>query len=107
MLDREPDGSGFAFWTRQLQTERYSPAEVLIGFSEAHEFRDKMHGRANAASNYAHLLGRVPTEKEYVLDEVYGHFFVDNPSEVGGWWWTSVSGYERVIDLAEFKTRVG
>jgi hypothetical protein len=107
VLDREPDGSGFAFWTRQLQTERYSPAEVLIGFSEAHEFRDKMHGRANAASNYAHLLGRVPTEKEYVLDEVYGHFFVDNPSEVGGWWWTSVSGYERVIDLAEFKTRVG
>ena len=114
VLDRTPDGSGFAFWTRQLQTERYSPAEVLIGFSESHEYRDRMHGRANAASVYAHLLGRVPTDKEYVLDEVYGHFFVDNPMHISDdgvspdWWpWLTVSGYERVIDLAEFKTRVG
>lgn len=106
VLGRTPDGSGFAFWTRQLQTERYSPAEVLIGFSEAHEFRDKVHARTNAASVYAHLLGRVPTATEYVLDAVYGHFFVDNPAEVG-FSFTGVSGYERVIDLAEFKSRVG
>lgn len=105
VLDRNPDGSGFAFWTRQLQTERYTPAEVLIGFSESHEFEEKTHQRANAASHYAHLLGRVPTEKEYVLDEVYGHFFIHNPDELGFWAWGTVSGYQRVIDLSEFAAR--
>ena len=105
VLNRKPDGSGFAFWTRQLQTERYSPAEVLIGFSEAHEFRDLMHRRTTAGSVYAHLLGRMPTAEEYVLDTLYEHFFVDNPTErlfLGPNW---VSGYERLISLNEFKTR--
>ena len=106
VLGRNPDGSGFSFWTRQLQTERYSPAEVLIGFSESHEFRDRVHARTNAASVYAHLLGRMPTATEYVLDSVYSHFFVDNPGEVNPGF-TGVSGYERLIDLNEFKTRIG
>lgn len=105
VLNRTPDGAGFAFWTRQLQTERYTPAEVLIGFSEAHEFRNLMHDRTTAGSVYAHLLGRMPTPEEFVLDTLYGHYFVDNPTEFLYLGPGYVSGYERVISLDEFKTR--
>ena len=88
---------------------------MLIGFSEAHEFRDRVHARTNAASVYAHLLGRVPTDKEYVLDDVYNHFFVDNPTGlwVGGDFpapefvvaGSYVSGYHRLIDTTEYAAR--
>jgi hypothetical protein len=105
VLNRDPDGAGFAFWTRQLQTERYTPAEVLIGFSEAHEFKQLMHDRTTAGSVYAHLLGRMPTPEEFVLDTIYDHYFVDSPGDflyLGPNW---VSGYERLISLAEFAAR--
>lgn len=114
VLDRTPDGSGFSFWTRQLQTERYTPAEVLIGFSESHEFKDRMHRRVTAAVNYAHLLGRVPTDAEYVLHEFYGEDFWDNPNEptqfwiwdpILGEWVPFVDGYELIIDSSEYAAR--
>lgn len=67
VLNRYPDGQGTAFWTRQLQTERYSPAEMMIGFSESQEYKNKMETRVNIGIAFAHLLGRMPTQSEYVL----------------------------------------
>ncbi len=67
VLNRYPDGQGVAFWTRQLQTERYSPAEMMIGFSESQEYKNKMETRVNIGIAFAHLIGRMPTEAEYVL----------------------------------------
>ncbi len=45
VLARTPDGSGFSFWTRQLQSGRYSRAEVMIGFSESQEYKERLEFR--------------------------------------------------------------
>lgn len=114
VLNRVPDGSGFSFWTRQLQTERQSPAEVMIGFTESHEFKARMHTRVTTGINYAHLLGRVPTEAEYVLHEFYWEAFWDNPTEPYQDWVFDPqlgvdvprpTGYDILIDSAEYKAR--
>lgn len=104
VLDRTPDGSGFAFWTRQLQTERYSPAEVLIGFSESQEFKTRMAPRVATGMAFVHMLDRVPTEDEYVLAEFYGDLFPTSPDFFG---YSGVTGlYETIIDSAAYKARV-
>jgi hypothetical protein len=115
ILDRDPDGSGFSFWTRQLQTERMGPAEVMIGFTESEEYKMRKHVRVAAGTNYAHLLGRVPTEAEYVLHEFYWEAFWTNPT----WAWPDSfvfdpvlgvdvprpTGFEIIVDSAEYKAR--
>ena len=78
VLDRTPDGSGFSFWTRQLQSGRYSRAEVMIGFSESEEYKGRLGFRIATGIAYAHMLGRVPTDSEYFLAEIFGEGF-DQP----------------------------
>ncbi len=66
VLDRDPDAAGFSFWTRQLQDGRYSPAEVMIGFSESKEFEQDTALEFGTALVMAHKKDRLPTADEYV-----------------------------------------
>jgi len=81
VLDREPDATGESFWVRQLQTERYSPAEMLIGFSESQEFKNRMSSKVGTGLMYLHELGRMPTQAEYVEGDLFWQFFQTNPDE--------------------------
>jgi len=81
VLDREPDAMGESFWVRQLQTERYSPAEMLIGFSESQEFKNKMSPRVGSGLLYLHELGRMPTKAEVGDAETFWDWFQTNPDE--------------------------
>ena len=87
VLEREPDETGAAFWTRQLQTERYSPAEMLIGFSESQEFKNRMSSKVGTGIAYLHLLGRMPSEAEYVAADWNWTYFQTNPTESDWWMW--------------------
>lgn len=101
VLDREPDAMGESFWVRQLQTERYSPAEMLIGFSESQEFKNRMASNVGTGLMYLHELGRMPKPHEYVEGDIYYDYFQTNPDEPdssltdSSWmdmpWWPSIN----------------
>lgn len=103
VLNRTPDGSGFSFWTRQLQTQRMSPAEVMIGFSESQEFKTRLAPRVGALIAYVHLTGKAPTESDYVLAEFYGEYFSTSPSSLG--FNLNSELYRYIVDLEVYKTR--
>ncbi len=113
VLEREADGAGAAFWTRQLQTERATPAEMLIGFSESQEFTNRMSTKVGSGIAFIHLLGRMPTPAEYVWADLYpATYFNPTPDT----WWTSVHVYnsllyEMIVDSwiapGEYNARAG
>jgi len=100
VLDRTPDGSGFSFWTRQLQIGRYSRAQVMIGFSESQEYKTRQHVQVATGIAYAHMLNRMPTQGEYFLGDTGGYGFPTSPvlGEFGNL-------YYRVIDGTDYRTR--
>ena len=99
VLSRTPDGSGFSFWTRQLQSGRYSRAEVMIGFSESQEYKTRLEFRIGAALAYVHMLNRMPTEGELLLAEIFGESFPTSPAigYFGNLYW-------RILDSVEYRT---
>lgn len=105
VLNRTPDGAGVSFWTRQLQTERYSPAEMMIGFSESQEFKNKMASKVGIGIGFAHLLGRMPSESEYVAAEYNYTYFQTSPTN--GWygWPDNDDLYWTIVDSAEYLAR--
>ena len=106
VLNRTPDGSGFAFWTRQLQTERMSPGEVMIGFSESQEFKNRMAPRVATGLAYTFMLERTPTEDEYVLAEFFNRGFSTSADPWGYGHWGNGELYLYIIDSAEYIGRV-
>lgn len=99
VLNRTPDGSGFSFWTRQLQSGRYSRAEVMIGFSESQEYKERLQFRIGAALAYVHMLKRVPTDGELLLAEIFGESFPTSPAigYFGNLYW-------RILDSVEYRS---
>jgi hypothetical protein len=99
VLSRTPDGSGFSFWTRQLQSGRYSRAEVMIGFSESQEYKTRLEFRIGAALAYVHMLNRMPTEGELLLAEIFGESFPTSPAigYFGNLYW-------RILDSVEYRS---
>ena len=98
VLARTPDGSGFSFWTRQLQSGRYSRAEVMIGFSESQEYKERLEFRIGASLAYVHMLKRMPTDGELLLAEIFGESFPTSPAigYFGNLYW-------RILDSAEYR----
>ncbi len=99
VLARNPDGSGFSFWTRQLQIGRYSRAEVMIGFSESNEYQQRLERRVSTAVGYSHLLNRMPTDGEYFIADISpGLGFPISPvlGPFGNLYW-------RVVDSVEYR----
>lgn len=113
VLDRDPEAAGFAYWTRQLQSQRKSPAEVMIGFSESSEFKNKRSLSTGIAVGYIHLLGRVPTASDYVFSGIFG-LYLDTSVECGFSFWGCSAGaapyggyglYRFLIGTTEYATR--
>ena len=107
VLDRKPEASGFAYWTRQLQSQRKSPAEVMVGFSESSEFKNKRSLSTGIAVGYIHLLGRVPTAADYTFSAIFGLYLNTSP-ECGWSYWGCAPGYglyEFLIGTTEYATR--
>jgi hypothetical protein len=65
VLQREPDASGLAFWTGQLDRGVRSRGGVMTGFSESGEFVRNTFARVGAIVVHEALLGRAPTASEY------------------------------------------
>jgi hypothetical protein len=110
VLLRNPDGTGFSFWTRQLQSGRYSRAEVMIGFSESSEFKLKSISRVGTTIAYVHMLNRVPTAGEYFLaDNIFGSLpttpigFVPPPSNTHPFDMFYGVLYWRILDSVEYR----
>jgi hypothetical protein len=110
VLNRNPDGTGFSFWTRQLQSGRYSRAEVMIGFSESSEFKTKNIARVGTTIAYLHMLNRVPTQGEYFLaDNIFGSLpttpigFVPPPSNTHPFDMFYGVLYWRILDSVEYR----
>lgn len=118
VLDRDPDAAGFAYWTRQLQSQRKSPAEVMVGFSEAPEFKNKRSLSTGVAIGYIHALGRTPTAADYVIAD-FNNYFLNTSPECGWSFWgcypdggfeyPGFSGqyklYERLVGTKEYTDR--
>lgn len=96
VLDRTPDGAGAAFWTRQLQEERYSPAEMLIGFSESLEFKERMETKVGTGVAFIHLLGRMPTQTEYVWGDLFWNNAWFAPTPI--WSYAGDRLYAEIVD---------
>ncbi len=55
LLGRPPDPGGRAYWVRELDEDRATPAQVTIGFYQSEEFR-----RQRVRDLYQEVLGRSP-----------------------------------------------
>lgn len=65
LLERTPDPSGVAYWTKQLDTGKKSRGQVMIGFSESNEYKRGNASEVTVVIAYALLLGRSPTNSEF------------------------------------------
>lgn len=64
VLGRNADAEGLAYWTAQLNSGVKSRGSVMIGFSEAIEYRNKMRGSVDVAVLASALLKRKATTAE-------------------------------------------
>ena len=64
VLERAPDSSGATFWVGQLRSGSRTRGQVMIGFSEAPEYKAKYGSTVEAAVGYLLLLGRAPSSAE-------------------------------------------
>jgi hypothetical protein len=60
VLGRDPDPSGFALWTGELNTGRMTRGKVMVGFSESPEFQQRSRHWVFVTLMYHGMLRRVP-----------------------------------------------
>lgn len=65
LFGRDPDPSGEAYWTNQLNTKRKNRGEVMTGFSESNEYKNAEVKNVNAAVGVIFMLKRAPTQGEF------------------------------------------
>ena len=49
------------YWTRQLDLKRKTRAQVMVGFSESNEYKNKQVNNTHAAVVSIHVRGKTPT----------------------------------------------
>lgn len=110
VLERAPDPGGLAGWSNRLDTEGWTRAEVVLGFSESAEF-------ATATQADALLFSRAGYQAEW-SDDVFRLYqaTLDRPPDLGGFLrWTerlaegrpfedAIAGF---VASAEFQARYG
>ena len=64
VLGRAADQAGVDYWTRQIDLGRKTKAQVVVGFSESNEYKNKQAQNTDVAVAYIYLLGRAPTSSE-------------------------------------------
>jgi hypothetical protein len=65
VLGRPGDPDGVAYWTDLLESGRTTRGQVMVSFSESHEFVRSQSAEVEAAAIPAMLLGRGPTPDEF------------------------------------------
>ena len=62
VLGRTPDAFGLAYWIGQLDSGAETRGEVMLGFSESSEHRDRSYDRVLVTTLYYAMLRRVPEQ---------------------------------------------
>jgi glucose/arabinose dehydrogenase len=65
VLGRSPDPSGFQYWTNQLNSGAFSRGQVMLGFSESPEFKQKSYNKVYVTTIYVEMLRRAPDQKSF------------------------------------------
>ncbi|MCB1030212.1 MAG: fibronectin type III domain-containing protein [Acidimicrobiales bacterium] len=61
VMGRAADSGGVNFWTSQLDSKKKTRGQVMVGFSESNEYKNKQAENTDVAVAYVFLLGRAPT----------------------------------------------
>jgi hypothetical protein len=71
---REGEATGIAYWTNQLNTHKKGRGQVMLGFSESHEYVTKQVNKINAAVVWIFMLGKAPTtvQRDAFVADVVG-----------------------------------
>lgn len=64
ILGRDGEPSGIAYWTAELNSGRRTRGSVMIGFSEAAEYRGRQSANVDAGVLVIYLEGRTPSSAE-------------------------------------------
>jgi hypothetical protein len=64
VLEREPEPAGHAYWTEELRSGRKTRGMVMVGFSEAAEYRTRNGPAIEASVAHLRFFGRAPTSSE-------------------------------------------
>ncbi|MCU1454220.1 MAG: cell wall-binding protein [Acidimicrobiales bacterium] len=96
VLNRPGEPNGVAYWTAQLDQHRRTRGEVMVGFSESHEYISKKTHDVDVVVLYIFMLGRAPTAAELsttVHDLTNGE--------------TITQLAQHILDSDEYATRLG
>lgn len=64
VLGRNGDPGGIASWTAKLDAKTKSRGEVMVGFSESNEYKNKTRALTDVVNVYTGMLRRTPTKAE-------------------------------------------
>lgn len=64
VLERPPEPTGYQFWLDELNSGRRSRGKVMVGFSEASEYKRRYSPMVDASVAHIYLLGRSPSSNE-------------------------------------------
>ncbi len=64
VLGRAADQAGVNYWTGKLDRKEKTKAQVVVGFSESNEYKNKQAQNTDVAVAYIYLMGRAPTSAE-------------------------------------------
>jgi len=64
VLGRAGDPGGIKSWTAKLDTKTKSRGEVMVGFSESNEYKNKTRALTDVVNVYTGMLRRTPTPAE-------------------------------------------
>ncbi len=65
VLERAPDSGGFVYWTNQLNSGRMTRGEVMLGFSESQEYKNKIANSVYVTMAYVGMLRRAPDQEGF------------------------------------------
>jgi hypothetical protein len=69
VLGRPGDTGGINSWTSKLDRNVKNRGEVMVGFSESSEYKNKNTARVNVIVTYFELLRKVPTTSQIAADQ--------------------------------------
>lgn len=96
VLGRNPEATGFSFWTRQLDSGLRTRGEVMLNFSESSEYKGLSERLVLATEIYGDMLNRVPTPAELSPFALLGGSLADVENAI----------YVHVMSLPEYLNRV-
>ena len=67
VLGRTGDAGGIASWTGKLDRKVKTRGEVMVGFSESNEYKNKTKGLVDTVNVYTGMLRRIPTPSEIAI----------------------------------------